>query len=199
MAERPDDPQDEGLLARWSRRKRAAAKGEVTESPAATAEDEAQANLPAEQEPAELPELPDPETLDASSDFKPFLRPGVPAETQRAALRRLWRLDPLYNHMDGLDDYCEDYTDKATVVKGMRTAYRVGRGFLERAADAAAPAAEPVAANSAEDADQSERLAAAAGEQASPTGVEPPAPAPPATSTAEPEAPRRPRPLPRRG
>jgi hypothetical protein len=187
MAERPDDPQDEGLLARWSRRKRAAAKGEVTEPPAATAEDEAQANLPAEQEPAELPELPDPETLDASSDFKPFLKPGVPAETQRAALRRLWRLDPLYNHMDGLDDYCEDYTDKAKVVKGMRTAYRVGRGYLDQINKAAQPADAKAPVETVED-------------QAPATLPPDPPPEPAIEARPEPEAqaPARRRPLPKR-
>jgi hypothetical protein len=195
--------EDEGFLARWSQRKRAArqtdqgAAPDPVEPPVPAPAPEAMP--PETRDPSPAAALPDPATLDASSDFSPFLRQDVPVDLHRQALRRLWRLDPIYNRLDGLDDYCEDYTDKATVVKGMRTAYRVGRGFLERAADAAAPAAEPVAANSAEDADQSERLAAAPGEHASPTGVEPPAPAPPATSTAEPEAPRRPRPLPRRG
>jgi hypothetical protein len=147
MAERRDDRQDEGLLARWSRRKQAARKGEVEQPATAIEGDETQASdppvgVPAEREP---PDLPDPATLDASSDFKPFLKPGVPVESQRAALRRLWRLDPIYNRLDGLDDYCEDYTDQAKVVKGMRTAYRVGRGFLEqieKAADAAPQTAE---------------------------------------------------------
>src|SRR5918996_599863 len=106
MAER----RDEGVLARWSRRKHAARVGEPANEPrpeglpAEGEAPEAHADAPAVEGPAELP---DPATLDASSDFKPFLKPGVPVETQRAALRRLWRVDPTYNRLDGLDDYCE--------------------------------------------------------------------------------------------
>ena len=137
MAERRDGkPQDEGLLARWSRRKQAARAGEPNKSVAprlATATDEqaqeARAQVPAVEEP---PELPDPESLDAASDFKPFLRQGVPVETHRAALRRLWRLDPFYSQHDGLSDYGEDFTDQATALKGVRTAWRVGRGLLDQ-------------------------------------------------------------------
>jgi hypothetical protein len=151
MADDRDDGRSDGLLARWSRRKQAARKGEADQEAVSTGVEKAKDAVPEEPAPTDL-ELPDPATLDASSDFKPFLRPGVPVETQRAALRRLWRLDPIYNYQDGLDDYCEDYTDKAKVVKGLRTAYRVGRGFLdqidktvERAAPDEAKLAAPAA------------------------------------------------------
>ena len=64
-----------------------------------------------------------------------FLGRNVPVDTHRAALRRLWRLDPFYNRLDGLSDYCEDFTDRANVVSSLRTAYQVGRGFLEQDRD----------------------------------------------------------------
>lgn len=195
------EPRDDGFLARWSQRKRAARQGDAPPDPV-----EPPAPVPAPEAsdgPSRAAALPDPATLDASSDFSAFLQQDVPVDVHRQALRRLWRLDPIYNRLDGLDDYCEDYTDKATVVKGMRTAYQVGRGFLERAANAAAPPAEPtVAPGTAEDADDAARLAAAPGEHApAPAPKTPAPPAPPAPPAAEPasEALRRPRPLPKRG
>jgi hypothetical protein len=139
MAERDD----EGFLARWSRRKQAAREAEREPEPEQDAPPApARAgHAPAQpHEPERPPALPDPATLDASSDFSVFLGRDVPIETHRQALRRLWRLDPLYNRIDGLDDYCEDYTDKAKVVKGMRTAYKVGRGMLEQIGE---PAVSP--------------------------------------------------------
>jgi hypothetical protein len=143
MAER----RDEGVLARWSRRKHAAREGKPADEPqteglpAEGETPEAPADAPAVKEP---PELPDPATLDASSDFKPFLKPGVPVEMQRAALRRLWRVDPIYNRLDGLDDYCEDFTGQAAL-KGIRTAYRVGRGLLDQVDKATAAPQTPSA------------------------------------------------------
>src|SRR3546814_11426370 len=46
------------------------------------------------------------------------------------ALQRLWRLDPVFANLDGLLEYGEDYTDAATVAENLKTAYRVGRGFM---------------------------------------------------------------------
>ena len=142
MAEQRDD----GFLARWSRRKQAARAAERAQNAAEGAAEAptrpAEAHARERPEPAERPALPDPATLDASSDFSVFLGKDVPVETQRAALRRLWRLDPIYSRVDGLDDYCEDFTDRAVLARGLRTAYRVGRGMLERAGEPAAPAAE---------------------------------------------------------
>ena len=137
MAEpRDGKPQDEGVLARWSRRKQAARVGGPAQ-PAdsrlpADAEDQAPEVRPEVPAMEERADLPDPDTLDASSDFKPFLRPGIPVEMHRAALRRLWRLDPFYSRHDGLSDYCEDFTDQAATLKGVRTAWRVGRGLLDQ-------------------------------------------------------------------
>jgi len=132
MAER-----DEGVLARWSRRKQAARRGRVDDGTPAEPPAPAAVAAPAEAkgeppEPGAPPaELPDPDTLDDPASVRAFMRDGVPADLRRRALRRLWRLDPAYNRLDGLDDYMDDYTDQARVVKGLRTAYRVGRGFLE--------------------------------------------------------------------
>ena len=203
MAERDD----EGFLARWSRRKQAAraAEGEPgrrDDAPPPTRAADVEA--PERSRAADpTPDLPDPETLDASSDFSVFLGRDVPIETHRQALRRLWRLDPIYNRVDGLDDYCEDYTDTAKVVKGLRTAYKVGRGLLEQIGDAEARPDQ--APRTAEAGDEAERIAAAS-DDPTPPGPDIPAPQP------DPSAPQkrheelartpekgRPRPLPKRG
>ena len=115
----------EGALARWSRRKAAARiadqereRGGV-ESAALPAAQETpgppdQAVVAAQPSPAELPH-PDDLTLD--SDFSAFLREGVDPLLRRAALRKLWTLDPIFAHLDGLVEYGEDFTDSAKAVK----------------------------------------------------------------------------------
>lgn len=52
--------------------------------------------------------LPDPETLEAGSDFSAFMAPGVSGPLRRQALKRLWATGN-YNVRDGLDDYDADY------------------------------------------------------------------------------------------
>jgi Protein of unknown function (DUF3306) len=199
MAER----RDENFLARWSRRKQAAREEEREQEARHSAPQgptrDADADVPTRPDAADrTPALPDPATLDASSDFSAFLGRDVPIETHRAALRRLWRLDPFYNRLDGLSDYSEDFTDQAKVVRGLRTAYRVGRGILEQT-DAGAPPEEAPATQPPDD----PQLATASDE---PTPPEKPEPGtPPAAEVAPPRSetrgrdPRRPRPLPRRG
>ena len=49
------------------------------------------------------------------------------------ALRRLWRINPFFGFVDDMVEYGEDYTDAATVIDGMQTAYQVGKGYLQRA------------------------------------------------------------------
>jgi hypothetical protein len=202
MAER----RDENFLARWSRRKQAAREAERKQQAQPSAPQvpsrAAEANAPERPDAAErTPALPDPATLDASSDFSVFLGKDVPVETQRAALRRLWRLDPFYNRQDGLSDYCEDFTNQARVVRGLRTAYKVGRGMLEQTGDAAAhpdeaPPTQPRG-------DDTQRMATLSDEPTPPGKPEPgsPLPAEVAPPRSEPRGPdpRRPRPLPRRG
>lgn len=52
--------------------------------------------------------LPDPETLQAGSDFSAYMVPGVSGALRRQALKRLWATGN-YNVRDGLDDYDADY------------------------------------------------------------------------------------------
>ena len=47
--------------------------------------------------------------LRITSDFAVFLGEGVPIRLHRQAMRKLWRLDPLFGHLDGLNEYDEDF------------------------------------------------------------------------------------------
>ena len=60
-----------------------------------------------------------------------FFRDGVPDRLRQIALRRVWRLNPIIRFADAeINDYHEDFTDAATVIEGMETAYKVGKGYL---------------------------------------------------------------------
>jgi hypothetical protein len=163
MAEKTDS-----FLRRWSRRKREAARegkdsppAAPTPSAAVTAPTEVPETAPAAAAPEESEGeasrrlgLPDIDSLDAQSDYTPFMRNGVPEGLRQKALRRLWRSDPVLANLDGLDMYHEDYTDAGTVVANLKTLYRVGRGYLPdiESETAAVPVDAPDKAASAESA-----------------------------------------------
>ena len=87
-----------------------------------------------------ISKLPDIDSLEEASDFTPFMAKGVPEVLRRRALRKLWRLNPVFANLDGLNDYDEDFTDAATLVEGVKTIYKVGKGMLSDEDRAAAPA-----------------------------------------------------------
>ena len=132
---------DGDFLSRWARRKaeaREAESGEVEKtaaiSPDAAAQDAAAAGRDADDKdrPAteeEIAALPDPDSLEHGADFKPFLRPGIPAALRQRALRRLWRVNPAIGFLDGMNEYDLDYTDAATVVENLKTAYDAVKGY----------------------------------------------------------------------
>lgn len=147
---------DESFLARWSRLKRQPSERDVSapaEPPAndesdsvdaracdedvrqvdaahaeAQPRDEAQGeNAPAGRDFSDF----NFDDLDFESDYQQFMKDDVPEDVRHKALRRLWVSNPVLANMDGLDDYCEDYTDAAVVPIGpLKTAYKIGRGFL---------------------------------------------------------------------
>ncbi len=78
---------------------------------------------------AELKSI-DVEALDFSSDFTRFMQNGVPDQLRNKALRKLWTSHPIFAHIDGLDDYCEDFSDAVWATPDLKTAYKIGRGFL---------------------------------------------------------------------
>jgi hypothetical protein len=126
-----------GFLSRWSARKSQIAIGEDVpdEVPAPeiaeddVVEDEEDATL-TDAELLEKYDLPDPEAVTEESGLEQFLNgKGLPGRVRQMALRRLWRLNPLFGVVDDMVEYGEDYTDAATVVEGMKTAYTVGKGY----------------------------------------------------------------------
>jgi hypothetical protein len=145
---------EQGFVARWSRRKsaerrRVAAESAPGGSPAEEPAGEGARPVTAlagpaetEGEPHGLADLPPLDSLTQDSDFAPFLRHGVPEETTRAALRKLWTSDPVWALPERLDIHNLDYTFPI-VPQIIETAYRVGQGFLDATAAPAEPAAEP--------------------------------------------------------
>lgn len=131
------------FLERWSRRKRGLedeaeqardTEDEAVAKSAKSADEEGVGDGPASEPSAEKDFADfDFDKLDYDSDYKQFMESDVSAEARQKALRKLWVSNPVLANMDGLDDYCEDYTDAAVCVpKGMlKTAYRYGRGFLD--------------------------------------------------------------------
>ncbi|MDF2096549.1 DUF3306 domain-containing protein [Aquibaculum arenosum] len=148
---------DEGFLSRWARRKAqrekdaerrdavsAAEQAEPTpESAADSLSDAGEGESTLGEETVSAEDLPDPETLGRDDDWTPYLKRNVPSELRVKALRRLWRLDPVYANLDGLVDYAEDYNGPAFTGKPVKTLFQVGRGMvLPEKQEAAEKAAE---------------------------------------------------------
>ena len=75
--------------------------------------------------------LPNPEKIKKEKGLDVFFKKGVPDRLRQIALRRVWKLNPIIRFADAeINDYHEDFTDAATVVEGMQTAYQVGKGYL---------------------------------------------------------------------
>ena len=156
----PDN--DESFLNRWARRKAAVREestrdgkpdqeaapgaadaahlqsdgGQDTVAKSDTGEAEAAEAAPGEEtaaaEPVETFDDVDFDALDYDSDYARFMGSKVPDDVRNKALRKLWMSNPVLTHMDGLDDYIEDYTDAAVAVPMglLKTGYKVGQGFL---------------------------------------------------------------------
>ncbi len=133
MAERDED----GFLERWSRRKRGEASPGALESETAAAEPESQESQesPDTGDPEVVAKLPDLDSLTEDSDFTAFLQDGVPEVIRRKALRRLWRLNPVFANLDGLNDYDEDFSALGIVAENIKTLYKVGKGYLDEDED----------------------------------------------------------------
>ena len=142
MADRQKDKKmssQRGFLSRWSDRKTLAAQGEVLPEEAelldqnVEAENRSDSNEDAALSDEELLkkyDLPDPETVEDEIELDRFMSGKVPERLRQMALRRLWRVNPLFGVIDDMVEYGEDFTDAATVIEGMQTAYTVGKGYL---------------------------------------------------------------------
>ena len=140
---------NEGFMSRWSKRKsnlkhdqgnEKNIKGKtelqesnVNEQKTAIKEevDESQYSDLNDQELLEKFKLPDPEKIKKEKGLDLFFKDGVPDRLRQIALRRVWKLNPIIRFADAeINDYHEDFTDAATVIEGMQTAYQVGKGYL---------------------------------------------------------------------
>ena len=103
---------DQGFLNRWSQRKRDSSAEDDLQS-----DDQqlpAQTSAPEESDEASQQvltdaDMPDIETLDAESDYSPFLSEGVSKELRNLALKKLF-FSGKFAIRDGLDDYDDDFT-----------------------------------------------------------------------------------------
>ena len=81
-------------------------------------------------------EVENPETIEDEARLDSLLEGKLPDRIRQMALRRMWRLNPMFRFADEMVEYGENYTDAATVIDGMTTAYQVGKGYLQKAFDA---------------------------------------------------------------
>lgn len=148
--EKDPKPQNEAggdFLSRWSRRKVEAKEQQIINEKQVADDDaslvdadQANENHLTEEQLDELSDeeileelgLPDPDTMKAGDDFKGFMKKTVPARIRNRALRKLWLTNPALANVDMLVDYGEDFTDAATVIPDMKTAYEVGKGIARR-------------------------------------------------------------------
>lgn len=104
---------EEKFVARWSRRKRAAAR-EAASSPAASGSGKISQNASTElakpaPAPNDAPSLPPVDAIDGGTDIREFLAEGVPTALARAALRRAWTSDPAIRDFVGLAENAWDF------------------------------------------------------------------------------------------
>ncbi|HBD51819.1 MAG TPA: hypothetical protein DC036_04925 [Alphaproteobacteria bacterium] len=145
---------ESGFLTRWSARKTQIAKG--LEVPEEAADEAALAANDADDQAAESDEdaalsdaellekyeLPDPAEIEEEAGLDKFFDGKTPERLRQMALRRLWRINPFFGFVDEMVEYGEDYTDAATVIEGMQTAYQAGRGYLQKVLSPEEEAAE---------------------------------------------------------
>lgn len=73
------------------------------------------------------------ESLTSQSDITAFLKRGVPKALKNAALSRMWRSNPVFAVLDGLNDYDDDYRNAQTFADGFKSAWAVGKGYADKA------------------------------------------------------------------
>ena len=134
---------DPGFLSRWSARKAEIARAGAVRDDDIDEQNEANlagADKESDEEAAltddellEKYELPDPNDITEEAGLDRFFDGKTPERLRQMALRRLWRINPFFGIVDDMVEYGEDYTDAATVIDGMQTAYQAGKGYLKKA------------------------------------------------------------------
>jgi hypothetical protein len=130
-----DPPRTEDFLGRWARVKREVKAGAV---PPGTVTEAAV---------VELPTLETLATQGLDGNFKAFMQAGVEEGMRRAAIQQLFK-QPIFNVMDGLDVYIEDFNiyEPLTAAELPGLAHARSMLFPEAEAQAQAEAAEQVGA-----------------------------------------------------
>jgi hypothetical protein len=99
----------EKFLDRWSRRKRKAAGESAPGGPKAAAAPPGEGKTEeVASDPASLPPL---DSITVQTDISAFLKPGVPPDLARAALRRAWTSDPAIRDFIGPVENGWDFND----------------------------------------------------------------------------------------
>jgi len=104
------------FLSRWSSRKLEAKHGQ--DDHASDSPEPPNTTVPAEPEvtPDEVAALPRIEEITAETDISGFLRKGVPEGLRKAALRRMWLLDPkIRDYVGDARDYAYDWNSPGGV------------------------------------------------------------------------------------
>ena len=142
-SKKPDATDDDKpFLSRWSQRKGLSRSGnlaEDTEISAEAAPDEAQTVEESETEKAlsdealcEKYELVHPDKCETPEQLDSFFTRPLPDRLKQLAMRRMWRINPIFRFADEMVEYGEDFTDAATVIPDMATAYKVGKGYFDK-------------------------------------------------------------------
>jgi hypothetical protein len=153
----------EAFLERWSRLKSEARRDEAPAPVGPDTVPDAQAAAPEAAERSTV--VPDLGVLDQDSDYSAFLAADIDPDLRRRALHKLFH-SPKFNVLDGLDDYCDDFT-QFTPLGAVVTADM--RFQLERAArkalaeiEASGPGSEPATVLPAETVAATDSVGAAA-------------------------------------
>lgn len=129
-----EDGKGEAFLDRWSRRKK-----ETAPQPAQPA---APVPPPAVEAKPAVPLQPV-ESLQANSDFTPFMASDVAPATRRAALKRLFATEAQFNVPDPFEPYSMDLTVSETISEEMlKTLHQAKRLIFDKPEPAAQAAGE---------------------------------------------------------
>ena len=143
--EEDENKLNESFISRWSKRKSGVVsaednlelnenlKKEVGKNKKETNNEDRADNYDVlnDQELLEKFKLPNPDKIKKEKGLDVFFKDGVPDRLRQIALRRVWKLNPIIRFADSeINDNHEDFTDAATVIEGMQTAYQVGKGYL---------------------------------------------------------------------
>ncbi|TIL35005.1 DUF3306 domain-containing protein [Mesorhizobium sp.] len=195
------------VFARWSRLKQAARYSEAAvpekdqlapDAAAAPADADCveEQRATAEPEVAELAEpLPRIEDLTAESDLSAFLRKGVPKMLKRAALRKMWSLDPAIRDHIGPSEYAWDFNSPGSMAGfgPLKASSEPVVDFLSSGGNPTDPAPAAMASQAPETAPAASAVLADEDVNASPDGseagtpdssIEPATPQPPAADAA---------------